>query len=146
MNKYMKIITSLLAGTVGFLAVGVGVTALLAPYVWPSLLLGVPVGLVAGAALVPFTYLGVTYWEERHEAGAASRNTVRRFWTTVAAVTGFVAGGGFAVVVLWSQASGLASALLLGGFPVGVVSGALAAYLVFQRDWERRSPPGSPVG
>ncbi|MDS0295606.1 hypothetical protein [Halogeometricum luteum] len=37
------------AGIVAFVAVGLGVTAVLDPYVWPSLLVGLPVGGVAGA-------------------------------------------------------------------------------------------------
>lgn len=145
MNKYMRGIASLFVGVLGFLVVGIGVTELLAPYVWPSLMLGLPAGLVAGIALIPLTYLGITYWSERRATGTTSRKTVRRFWTTMAALFGFVAGGGVAVAVLSTQAISLASAILLVGFPVGIVSGALAAYLVFRRDWERRSPPASPV-
>lgn len=145
MNKYVKGLASLVVGVLGFLVVGIGVTELLDPYVWPSLMLGLPVGLVVGIALIPLTYLSLTYREERRATGTASENTVRRFWTTTAALFGFVTGGGLAVVVLSTQAMGLASAILLAGFPVGIVSGVLAAYLVFRRDWERRSPPASPV-
>lgn len=145
MNKYLKAFGSLIVGILGFVVVGIGVTELLDPYIWPSLMLGLPAGLIAGIALIPLTYLGVTYWEERRAAGTASQNTVRRFWATVAALFGFVTGGGLAVVVLSTQAMGLASAMLLAGFPVGIVSGALAAYLVFHRDWKRRSPPASLV-
>lgn len=145
MNKYANGVASLLVGILGFLVVVIGVTELLDPYVWPSLMLGLPVGLVTGIVLVPLTYLSLTYWEERRATGTASQKTVRQFWTTVAAFFGFVAGGGLAVVVLSTQAIGLASAILLAGFPVGIVSGALAAYLVFRRDWDRRSPPASPV-
>jgi hypothetical protein len=100
--------------------------------------LGMPVGLVIGIALVPLTYLGVTSWEERRATGAASETTVRRFWTTTAALVGFVVGGGVAVVALATQAVGLASAILLAGLPVGVISGGLAAYLVFRRTQRRR--------
>lgn len=145
MNRYVKWLASLFVGILGFLVVGVGVTELLDPYVWPSLMLGLPVGFVVGIALIPLTYLGITYWEERRATGTASRNTVRRFWTTTAAFVGFVAGGGIAVVVLSTQAIGLASAILFAGFPAGLVSGALAAYLVFRRDRVRRSPPTSSV-
>ena len=145
MNKHVKRLASLFVGVLGFIMVGVGVTELLDPYVWPSLMLGLPVGLVVGIALIPLTYLGITYWDERRATGTGSQNTVRRFWTTTAALVGFVTGGGVAVAVLSTQAMGLASAILLAGFPAGIVSGALAAYLVFRRDWERGSPPASPV-
>jgi hypothetical protein len=145
MNRYSKTAASLLVGVCGFLGVGVAVTELLAPYVWPSVMLGMPVGLVIGIALVPLTYLGVTSWEERRATGAASETTVRRFWTTTAALVGFVVGGGVAVVALATQAVGLASAILLAGLPVGVISGGLAAYLVFRRTQRRRFPPASGV-
>jgi hypothetical protein len=145
MNNYVKSIASLFVGVLGFVVVGVGVTELLDPYVWPSLMLGLPLGLVAGIALIPLTYLGVTYWEEQRATGTASLKTMRRFWTTTAALLGFVAGGGLAVVVLSTQAMGLASAILLGGLPIGIVSGVLIAFLVYRRDWDGRSPPPSPV-
>jgi hypothetical protein len=144
MNGYVKWLASLFVGILGFLVVGVGVTELLDPYVWPSLMLGLPVGLVVGIAFIPLTYLGLTYWEEGRATGTASRNTVRRFRTTAAAFVGFVAGGGIAVA-LSTQAVGLASAILLAGFPAGIVSGGLAAYLVFRRGRKRRSPPTSSV-
>ncbi len=145
MKRYLKGTASLLVGVLGFVVAGIGVTELLDPYVWPSAMLGVPVGVVVGTALLALTYLGVTWWAERQATGTASRKTVRRFWTTVAGFVGFVAGGGIAVAVLASQATGLASAILLAGFPVGILTGALAASLVFRRNWERRSPPASPV-
>ena len=145
MNRYSKAVTSLLIGVCGFLVVGVAVTELLAPYVWPSLMLGVPVGLIAGVVLVPLTYLGVTYFEERRATGTASERTVRRFWATAAALVGFVAGGGLAVAAFTTQAVGLASAMLFAGLPVGVVTGVLAAYLVLRRHKRRRYPPASGV-
>jgi ABC-type uncharacterized transport system permease subunit len=36
------------AFVVGFLVVGIATTALLDPYVWPSLVVGIPAGIVAG--------------------------------------------------------------------------------------------------
>jgi len=55
MGKYIKCLGSLLVGVLGFLAVGIGVTEALDPYVWPSAMLGLPAGIVAGAALLPLT-------------------------------------------------------------------------------------------
>ncbi|WP_221625607.1 hypothetical protein [Halobellus ruber] len=130
---------SLSVGALGFIGAGAGVTELLDPHVWPSVLLGLPVGFVVGVVLVAFRYLGLTYWDERLRTGTASQDTVRRFRTTTAALLGFVTGGGLAVV-LSTQAMGLASAVL-----VGIRSGAPAAYVTFRRDRERRSPPTSPA-
>ncbi|MFC4541375.1 hypothetical protein ACFO5R_05485 [Halosolutus amylolyticus] len=144
MNTVLKIAGSLLVGVLGFLAVGIGVTEALAPYVWPSAMLGLPAGLVVGIALAPLTYLGVTYWEERAAAGQVTERTARRFWTTVAAIGGFVGGGGLAMAVLWTQAVGLATAMIFGGLPVGIVTAVLAAYLVSRRDWTGRASPSSP--
>ena len=43
-----RTVTIVLAFVVGFLVVGVATTALLDPYVWPSLVVGIPAGIVAG--------------------------------------------------------------------------------------------------
>ena len=145
MDTYWKELTSLSVGLLGFIVVGVSVTELLTPHIWPSAMIGLPVGLVVGAALVSLTYPSLSYWEETRATGRAARNTVRRFWTTAAALVGFVTGGGIAVAVLSTQAVGLASAILFAGVPVGVALGALAAYVVFRRDWDGGSPPASPV-
>lgn len=144
MNTVLKIVGSLLVGVLGFLAVGIGVTEALDPYVWPSAMLGLPAGLTAGIALVPLTYLGLTYREEIAATGQASERTARRFWTTVAAIGGFAAGGGLAMAVLWTQAVGLATAMIFGGLPVGIVTAALAAYLVSRRVRADPAAPESP--
>lgn len=145
MGKYIKYLGSLLVGVLGFLAVGIGVTEALDPYVWPSAMLGLPAGIVAGAAVLPLTYLGLTYWEERTATGTASPETSRRLWATVAAILGFLGGGGLAMIVLSTQAMGLVTAILFGGVPVGIVSAVLAAYFVFHRNWEHRSKSESVI-
>ncbi|MFT4920968.1 MAG: hypothetical protein ACI8XM_000160 [Haloarculaceae archaeon] len=70
MHRVIKLAGSLLAGVLAFLVVGIGVTAALAPYVWPSLLLGLPAGIAAGIAVAPLAYLLVTYWEGRPPSGS----------------------------------------------------------------------------
>ncbi|SFC08873.1 hypothetical protein SAMN05444422_104202 [Halobiforma haloterrestris] len=144
MNTVLKLVGSLLVGVLAFLVVGIGVTEALDPYVWPSLMLGLPAGLVAGAALTPLTYLGLTYREEVVATGQPSERTARRFWATLAGIFGFVAGGGLAMGVLSTGAVGLATAMLFGGLPVGIVTAALAAYLVARRDWSGPRSTGSP--
>ncbi|MGM0388240.1 MAG: hypothetical protein ACQEP0_06935 [Natrinema limicola] len=145
MGKWIKRLGSLLAGVFGFLAVGIGVTAALEPYIWPSAILGLPAGIIAGVALVPLTYLGLSYWEERTTTGTASPETSRRFWATVAAILGFLGGGGLAMIVLSMQAIGLAAAMLFGGVPVGIGSAVLAAYFASHRNWGRHSKSESVV-
>jgi len=78
MGNWIKRLGSLLVGVLSFLAVGISVTEALEPYVWPSAMLGLPAGLIAGTALLPLTYLGLTYWEERTATGTASPETSRR--------------------------------------------------------------------
>jgi len=145
MGKWIKRLGSLLVSVFGFLAVGIGVTVALEPYIWPSAMLGLPAGVIAGAALFPLTYLGLTYWEERTATGTASPETSRRFWTTVAAILGFLGGGGLAMIVLSMQAIGLAAAMLFGGVLVGIGSGVLAAYVVSHRNWGQHSNTESVI-
>lgn len=45
-----------LLGLVTLFVVGFAVTALLDPYVWPSLLVGIPAGVVAGVLVTVVTY------------------------------------------------------------------------------------------
>ena len=52
-----RILASVLVAVLALVVVGIGVTAALDPYVWPSLLVGIPAGVLA--ALVAG---GVTYW------------------------------------------------------------------------------------
>jgi len=143
MNTIGKSLVSLLAGALAFLVVGVGVTEALASYVWPSAILGLPAGLVAGAVAIPFTYLGLTYWSERRETGRASIQTRRRLRTLVGATGGFVLGGGLAMVVVSTQAVGLVTAMFLVGFPAGLLAAVVGGYLAFRRSPVDRQPPGS---
>lgn len=140
MNTALKVVGSLFVGVLGFLAAGIAVTEALAPHVWPSAMLGLPAGLAVGVALIPLTYLGLTYREER-AAGGPTERTARRFRATAAAFVGFVVGGALATVVLATWAVGVATAMLLGGLPVGIVAAAAAAYLV-----SRRRPSGGSSG
>jgi cytochrome bd-type quinol oxidase subunit 2 len=143
MNGF-RLVGSLLAGVLAFAAVGVAVTAALDPYVWPSTLLGLPAGVIAGVATVPLVYLGLTARAERAADGRTSDRTRRRLRTTAAGTAGFLLGGGLAFVVLSTQVVGFATALLFGAFPVGLLVAAVAAYLVARRARRggERSPPG----
>jgi hypothetical protein len=143
MNKILKSIASLLAGGLAFVVIGVGVTEALDPYIWPSAMLGLPAGIVAGMVVLPLTYLGLTYWGEQRETGQASAKTRRRLWTLAGATAGFVVGGGLAMAVGSMQAIGLASAILLVGFPVGVFSALVGGYLAYRQSAVERRPPGS---
>lgn len=59
MDTLPRVLLALLVGVLAFGVVGVGVTAALDPYIWPSAIVGLPVGIVAGllAALATSRYL-----------------------------------------------------------------------------------------
>jgi hypothetical protein len=88
-RRWAAIAGSLVAGVVVFLGVALALTAVLDPLIWPSALVGLPVGFVAGAAV---TVLGYTYLTRRPESTVP--------WRAVGA-------GALAVLVVF--------ALLLGG-------------------------------
>jgi MFS family permease len=131
-------LVSLLVGGVAFLVGAVAVTEALSPYVWPSLLVGIPVGVVVGLSTVALAYLVLAYRRERRETGAVSTGTRRRLRATVAAVIAGMVVGGATVGGIATAALGLALALLVG-LIVGVVAAAIAAMLVWvrRRDDER---------
>jgi hypothetical protein len=62
-----RVFVSLLGGVVTFLAVALGVTAVLDPYIWPSALVGLPVGAVAGVSVAVLTNHVLTTRRERRE-------------------------------------------------------------------------------
>ena len=142
MAEFTRAIGSLVVGGIAFVVVGVGVAEGLAPYVWPSAMLGLPAGLAAGVATVAMAYLGLTYRTERAETGRASTRTVAWFWATAAATLAFVLAGGAAMFVLSAGAVGLATAMLFGGLPVGFVAALVAGYVVDRRVRVRHPPRG----
>jgi hypothetical protein len=141
MNTLVRSLASLLAGVLAFAVVGVGVTALLDPYVWPSALLGLPAGLVAGTVALPLTYLGLTARGERRETGRVSARTGRRLRTLAGATVGFLVVGGLAMAVVWTMAVSLATAMVFVGFPAGLLGAVVAGYLAFRRSPVDRQPP-----
>jgi hypothetical protein len=144
MNSYLKLLAGLVGGAAAFLAVTVVVTEALNPYVWPSLMLGLPAGLVAGVGTVPVVYFGLSYREERAEFGRASPATVSRLTASLAGVVAFLVVGGVATAAMASVAVGLATALLTVGFPAGLVAAALAAFLASRRV-RGSAPPNGPA-
>jgi type III secretory pathway component EscV len=51
-----RTLVSIAVAVLALLAVGVGVTAALDPYVWPSLVVGIPAGVVAALVAGGLTY------------------------------------------------------------------------------------------
>mgnify|MGYP000135606211 CR=1 FL=1 len=141
MNTFVKSLASLLAAVLVFAAVGIGVTALLDPYLWPSAMLGLPAGLLAGTVALPLTYLGLTYRDEQRETGRASARTRRRLRTLAGATAGFLVVGGLALAVVWTQAVAFAGAMLFVGVPAGLVGAVVGGYLAFRRSPVDRQPP-----
>lgn len=144
MKTILKLLGSVLVGVVTFVVVGGGVTAMLAPYIWLSAMLGIPIGLAAGVAAIALTYMGLTYREEVVASGAASERTISRLKATGAGTVAFVVAGGLTLTALWSQAIGLAAAILTGALPVGILTAVIVVYLVLRRS-RPQVPPDGPT-
>ncbi|SFR69495.1 hypothetical protein SAMN04487947_3627 [Halogeometricum rufum] len=54
--RAVPVFASVLAAVVTFVGVGLGVTALLDPYIWPSMVVGIPFGALAGVAVGVLSY------------------------------------------------------------------------------------------
>lgn len=143
MNTLAKSIVSLVAGVIAFAVVCIGVTEALAPYVWPSVMLGLPAGLVAGTVTVPLTFLGLRYREERRETGAVSAETRRRLRTLGGATAGFVLGWVLSTAAFSTQGVGLATTMILVGLPVSAFAAVTVGYIAVRRSPDDRRPPGS---
>jgi len=140
MNRLPRSLLSVAVGVLVFLGVTVAVTEGLAPYVWPSLMLGVPAGIVAGVAAVPLVFFGIAYRSERRQTGQASARTRRNLLITAAAIGGFVVGSGLALTVAMTQAIGLATAIVVAAIPAGLLTAVIAGIVVARR--HRRSARG----
>ena len=141
MNRLPQALLSVAVGVFVFLGVTIAVTEGLAPFVWPSLMLGVPAGVVAGVAAVPLVFFGIAYRSERRNTGRASERTRRRLSITAAAIGGFVIGSGLTLAVVMTQAIGLATAILVAALPAGLLTAVVAAIVVARR--HRRSARAS---
>jgi hypothetical protein len=127
---------SVIAGVFAFVGVGVGVTELLAPHIWPSALLGLPAGLLAGAVTIPLAYLSIAYLGERRARGHASKRTRRRLRLLGGALSAFLLGGGLALLLLLAANIGIATGMVFSGGVGVVVAAAVVGFLA------SRQPPG----
>lgn len=132
MRSLARLIVSLLIGGLGGLFVAVAVTAVLDPYIWPSAIVGLPVGVLVAVALMALSHAGLTLQAERR-AGGVTAQTRRRSWATLAAILGGGIGVGLGVIIAWRQALGVTAGLLAFGLPGGVVGALLGAALVYWR-------------
>lgn len=144
MNRLSQALLSVAVGVVVFLGVTIAVTEGLASIVWPSLMLGVPVGGVAGVAAIPLVFFGIAYRSERRNTGRASERTRRHLSITVAAIGGFVIGSGLTLAVAMTQAIGLATAILVAALPAGVLTAVVAGIVVARRHRRSARPSTSP--
>lgn len=134
-----KVAIALLAGVSALLVVGGGVAAALEPYVWPSVLVGLPVGTTAGVVALVLVYLGLSFRTEQ-AVGEVSRDTAIRLRAAVAAavamaVAGVLAAGSFFLV---DRTWGIR--LLVAGPPIAAV---LVGFLAARR-LRRRGEPERP--
>lgn len=130
MKTILRITGSLLVGVAVFLGTLVAATELLAPHVWPALLVSGPIALVAGVFGLGITFLGLRYREEKAANGRASRRTIARLGGFVAGVGGFVLAGVAVTATLGTLAMPLFTSMLFGGLPAGTLLGLLSGFLV----------------
>jgi hypothetical protein len=145
MHKIVHVGLSVVAGVLAFIGVGAGVTELLAPHIWPSALLGLPAGLLAGAITMPLTYLSVAYLEERQTTGHASERTRRRLQLFGSAITAFLLGGGLALGLLFAANVGIATGMVISGGIGAVVATAVVGILATRQPPRPRQDPNAGV-
>lgn len=74
-DRLVGLFVSLLGGIVTFVAVALGVTAALDPYIWPSALVGLPVGAVAGVSVAVLANHVLTTRREQREGRGGTPGT-----------------------------------------------------------------------
>lgn len=142
MNRFTRLFASLVAGVVAVVVVGLAVTALLDPYVWPSAMLGLPAGVVVGLSTAPLLFAWWTVRDERAATGTVSPETRMLALGITGAVAGFVGGVLAATVTVTGLGMSLAAAMLMVGLPVGLLGAVVVGLL--GATYSRRRGPGSP--
>lgn len=143
MNTIFRAVFALLVGVGIFLATLVATTELLTPYVWPALLVSLPIAVVAGCLGIGYTYLGLRYRDERNATGSPAPQTVAFLGGFSAAALGFVVTVAVVTAVLGAFAVPLFTATLLVGFPAGILVGAVVGLLVVRRLNRQRTEDGN---
>ncbi|WP_436926932.1 DUF5518 domain-containing protein [Halosimplex amylolyticum] len=88
-RPWLVVLGSLVAGVVVFLAVAVVLTVVLDPLVWPSLLVSLPIGIVAGAAVAVLVH----HLARQGRRGRVNWRTVGLGAVAVLVVSGLAVGG-----------------------------------------------------
>ncbi|MFP4217836.1 MAG: hypothetical protein ACLFR6_03215 [Salinarchaeum sp.] len=127
---------SLFICALGGLFVTAAATAVLDPYLWPSAIVGLPVGAFVAVAPMALSHAGLTLQAER-QAGGVTERTRRRSWATLAAILGGGIGVGLGVIIAWRQALGVAAGLLAFGLSGSVIGALVGVALVYWRSLVR---------
>lgn len=133
MNRYVRAITALILGVVAFAVTTVAVTAGFEPQIEFSLLVGLPVGVAAGATALFAGYV-LLWYREREAAGTVSTRAVRLRLAALATVVDFLAVTAVGVGLYVLAGSGLGIGLLVAGLPVTLLLAAVVGYLLAGRD------------
>lgn len=140
MNTLSKVFVSLAVGVLAFLAAGVAVTAVLDAHVWPSLFVGVPVGVTVGATALLATFARLRYREGRR-AGDLDAGVVAAHRAAVVAVATCVVVVPLGVAAVVLDAGELGLALLVFGLPGCVLAAAVVAFVTTYRHEPAGRPP-----
>lgn len=140
MSTLSKTLVSLVVGLLAFLATGIAVTAVLDPYIWPSLLVGAPVAVTVGATAL-FATVATLRYRERRRVGTLDAGAVAAYRAAVVAVATclVVVPLGTAAVVF--DVGELGIAVLVFGLPASVLLAAVVAYVTVRRTVPARRPP-----
>jgi uncharacterized membrane protein len=140
MNTLSKTLVSLAVGLLAFLATGIAVTAVLDSHVWPSLLVGVPVGVTVGVTAFLATVATLRY-RERRRSGDLDASVVAAYRAAVVAVATclVVVPLGTAAIVFDVGEFGIA--ILVFGLPACVLVAAVVAYVTVRRTVPAGRPP-----
>ncbi|WP_327052233.1 hypothetical protein [Halomicrococcus gelatinilyticus] len=142
MNRTARIIVSLLAGIAAALVTLVGLTELLGPYVWSSLMVSGPVAVVTGVLSAVLAF-GLLQYREEMRGGGASDGTTAVLGGLVVGVVAFGLAGVAVTLALGAFSVSLFAATLVVGIPAGLLTGVVGAvtlaWYVGRRD-DRRGP------
>ncbi|WP_267639555.1 hypothetical protein [Haloarchaeobius amylolyticus] len=145
MKTIVRALVAVLAAILGFVLTTVGVTALLAPQIEFSLLVGLPVGVYAGLTALFATFVGLWY-RDQTATGTPTEGVTRGLWAAGGAVLGFLGTVAFGLGLYLGAGMSMGLTVLLFGVPavllVAGVVGFVAARLDRDGDAGRRFSSG----
>ncbi|MFC4406393.1 hypothetical protein [Haloarchaeobius iranensis] len=140
MSILSKTLVSLAVGLLAFLATGIAVTAVLDPYIWPSLLVGAPVAVTVGVTALLAAVATLRY-RERRRVGELDAGAVAAYRAAVVAVATCLVVVPLGTATIVFDVGEFGVAVLVFGLPASVLVVAVVAYVTARRTVSVRRPP-----